>query len=301
MGQKVKLQVYIVLFFSVVFWGFSFVWSKQALEYYRPISVIFFRLVLSVVFLFLFGYLFGQLQRIDRRDWKKLILVAFWEPFAYFIGENYGLVHVSSTTAAVIIATIPLFSPLAAYYFHGERISRTNFFGILLSIFGVFLVVLKPNFGFKADLWGLIFLLWAVFAAVMYSVYVLDLSRRYNVYTIITYQNTFGALMFLPVFLVMDFRSFLSMGFVWQAWLPILLLSIFATSLAFMFFTYGIKHLGITKANIVANLIPIFTAFFSFLVLGERFTWFNIIGILLVVVGVVLSQLGSHEPVVNEW
>lgn len=301
MGQKIKLQVYIALFFSVVFWGFSFVWSKQALEFYRPISVIFFRLVLSVGFLFLFGYLFGQLQKIDRQDWKKLLLVAFWEPFAYFIGENYGLTHVSSTTAAVIIATIPLFSPIAAYYFHGERISKTNFFGILLSIFGVFLVVLKPNLGFKADLWGLLFLLWAVFAAVMYSVYVLDLSRKYNVYTIITYQNSFGALMFLPVFFIMDFKNFVSVGFVWQAWLPILLLSIFASSLAFMFFTYGIKHLGITRANIVANLIPIFTAFFSFLVLGERFTWFNIVGILLVVIGVILSQLGDGRTVVNEW
>ncbi len=298
---RAKLQVYVAMFFSVVFWGFSFVWSKQALEFYHPISVIFFRLVLSVAFLFFFGLLFRQLQRVERKDWKKIVIVAFWEPFAYFIGENYGLTHVSSTTAAVIIATIPLFSPVAAYYFHGERISRTNFMGILLSIFGVVLVVLKPNLGFKSDLWGLLFLVWAVFSAVMYSVFVLDLSHKYNVYTIITYQNSFGALMFLPVFLIMDLKDFVSVGFVWQAWLPILLLAIFASSLAFMFFTYGIKYLGITKANIVANLIPIFTAFFSFLVLGERFTWFNILGILLVVVGVILSQKGDSKTVVNEW
>ncbi len=294
-------QVYIAMFLSVVFWGFSFVWSKQALQFYRPITVIFFRLVFSVVFLFLFGYVFRQLQKVEKNDWKKIILVAFWEPFAYFIGENYGLTHVSSTTAAVIIATIPLFSPVAAYYFHGERISRENFLGILLSVLGVVLAVLKPDLGFKADLWGVLFLLWAVFSAVMYSVFVLDLSHKYNVYTIITYQNSFGALMFLPVFLIVDIQSFKSTGFVLDAWIPILLLSIFASSLAFMFFTLGIKHLGITRANIVANLIPIFTAFFSFLVFGEKFTWFNIVGIVLVVVGVILSQKGQHEPVVSEW
>ncbi len=290
MNKQQELKVYAAMLLAVVFWGFSFIWSKQALAYYKPVTVIFFRLVLSVFFLFSAGKVFGLLERPAKQDWKRFVLVAFWEPFAYFIGENYGLTHVSSTTAAVIIATIPLFSPVAAYYFHKERIGWTNVLGILISIFGVFLVVLKPGFGFKADWAGLALMLWAVFSAVFYSVFVLDLSRKYGVYTIIAYQNLIGVIMFLPLFLVLDFKQFVETGIVWKAFWPIVELAFFASTLAFMFFTYGIKHLGVTRANILANLIPIFTAVFSYFVLGERFTWFNIAGIFLVVTGVILGE-----------
>jgi len=301
MYGKLRIQVYFLVFLSIVFWGLSFVWSKQALQYYNPISVIFFRLILSIVFLFLFGYLFNLLDKVEKQDWKKFILIAFWEPFAYFLGENYGLTLVTSTTASVIIATIPLFSPIAAYYFHYESITKLNFVGIVLSVFGVFLVVLKPDFTFKGNLLGYLFLFWAVFSAVMYSVFVLDLSKKYNVFTIITYQNSFGLLMFLPLFLLFDLQSVIQTGFIWQPWKQIFLLAIFASSLAFIFFTYGIKHLGITKTNILTNFIPIITSFFSFLILNERFTWFNIIGILIVILGVVMAQIGRTYSVANEF
>ncbi len=295
MSKQSMLKVYLAMFLAVLFWGFSFIWSKQALVYYRPITVIFLRLLFSVVLLFALGKIFGLLERPSRQDWKRFVLVAFWEPFAYFLGENYGLTHVSSTTAAVIIATIPLFSPVAAYYFHREKVGLMNIVGILISIFGVFLVVLKPGFEFKADWIGLALMLWAVFSAVFYSVFVLELSRKYSVYTIIAYQNLIGLLMFLPLFLILDWQHFQTTGFVPQAVLAIVQLAVFASTLAFMFFTYGIKHLGVTRANVLANLIPIFTAIFSFLILGERFTWFNILGIFLVVAGVMLGETrGSH-------
>ncbi len=301
MGNKGLVKVYVIMFFAILFWGFSFIWTKEALRVYRPITVIFFRLVLSVVLLFVLGKMFSLLEIPRREDWKRFVLVAFWEPFAYFLGENFGLTHVTSTTAAVIIATIPLFSPVASYYVNGERISGKNVIGILISIVGVGLVVMKDNFSLKGDWIGIGLMFWAVFSAVFYSVFVLDLSKRYSVYTIISFQNLIGAVMFLPLFLIFDFKQVLSVGFRWEAIYPIINLSVFASTLAFMAFTYGIKHLGVTKANVLSNLIPIFTAIFSYFILGERFTWFNILGILLVVSGVILGQSGTKEEVVVEY
>ncbi len=295
MKEKNLGKVYLAMFFAILFWGFSFIWTKEALKYYKPITIIFFRLVFSVIFLFLTGKIFGLIEHIDKTDWKKFIIVAFWEPFAYFIGENYGLTYVSPTTASVLIATIPLFTPIASYYFFKEKISLVNFIGIVISIAGVFLVVLKPGFHFKVNLIGLIFLLWAILSAILYSVYVLELSKNYNVYTIILVQNFLGSLMFLPVFLIFDLKKLLSTGIVISGFIPILELSIFASTLAFMFFTYGIKHLGIVRANLLTNTIPIFTAIFSFLVIGEKFTWFNILGIIIVIIGISIGEMSIHK------
>ncbi len=291
MDKKNNVKVYVAMFFAVLFWGFSFVWSKQVLRVYEPITVIYFRLVLSVVFLFIFGKIFNKIKPIRRADWKSMLIIAFFEPFAYFLGENFGLTHVSSTVAAVLVSTIPLFSPLATYLLHKEKVGLQNFIGIVLSIIGVILVILKDDFGFKADTFGLLFMMLAVFSAVAYSVLVVKVSNRYNVYSIIAYQNLIGIVLFSPMFFYFEFDSFIHMAFQWKVWIPLIELAIFASTLAFMLFTYGIRELGIIKANTLANFIPVITALFSFFVLGEQFSVLNIIGIFIVVFGLILSQI----------
>jgi len=134
MGKNRKIKIYTAMFFAVLFWGFSFVWSKQVLAVYKPVTVIYLRLILSVFFLFLFGLLFHKIQKIKKEDRLKIIIIAFFEPFIYFLGENFGLTHVSSTVASVLISTIPLFSLIAAYFFTKERMTGANILGIMLSI-----------------------------------------------------------------------------------------------------------------------------------------------------------------------
>ena len=114
---------------SMIFWSFSFVWVKVVYEAYGPLTTVLFRLILSSGMLLAFTLLARKLQRIKPGDFKYFILLAFFEPFLYFMGESYGLKYVSSTVAAVIVATIPLFSPILAWYFYKEKLSRTNLFG----------------------------------------------------------------------------------------------------------------------------------------------------------------------------
>jgi len=297
MNKDNLVKVYVAMFFAILFWGFSFVWSKQVLSFYQPITVIYFRLILSVVFLFSLGLVLNKIQRIKKQDCKKIFVLAFFEPFAYFLGENFGLMHVSSTVAAVLVSTIPLFSPLAAFLFHREKISLLNFGGIILSIVGVFLVILKKDFSFKADTLGLLFMALAVFSAVAYSLIVVKISSSYNVYSIIAWQNVIGVILFTPLFFIFDFNEFKSMSFNWNIWLPLIELAVFASTFAFMLFTYGIRILGVTKANTLANFIPVVTASFSFLVLGEKFSFLNLVGILIVILGLIISQIKSRKMV----
>ncbi len=291
------------MFFAVLFWGFSFVWSKQVLAVYKPITLIYLRLILSVFFLFLFGLLFHKIQKIKKEDRFKIVIIAFFEPFVYFLGENFGLTHVSSTVASVLISTIPLFSLIAAYFFTKERLTLANILGIILSITGVIMVIVKDEFRFKADLYGIGFMLLAVFAAVAYSVVVLKITKKYNVYSIIAYQNLIGVFMFTPLFFIFDYKDFIAIRFSWEAWFPLLELAVFASTIAFMLFTFGIKHLGVTRANTISNLIPVVTALFSFIILGENFSLLNIIGILVVITGLILSQMHRNKKsvIINEY
>jgi drug/metabolite transporter (DMT)-like permease len=282
---------YIAMLFAMLFWGLSFIWSKILLEYYQPITIITLRLLLSSIFLFAVGFLFKRLKTINREDRKKLVLLSFFQPFLYFIGETIGLKYVSSTAASVLIATIPLFTPIAAYYFLKERFTKLNVLGIAVSVLGVTLVLFNDEFKFEASMQGILLMALAVFSAVAYSILTVDLAAKYDVFNLITYQNTIGLVFFLPVFFYFDYSNFIQIQFTWTIAKPLFALAIFASSMAFMLFIYGIQVLGITKANTISNIIPVFTAIFAWFILDEHLNWINIIGIFVVLSGLLLSQL----------
>ena len=291
--MKDQLKVTFAMIIAMLFWGISFIWSEQALAVYNPFTLVLFRLIISTGLLFGINIWLKKISRIYKKDILRFILLAFLQPFAYFIGENYGIILTDSTTTSVVIATIPLFSPIAAYFFLKEKINLITFIGIIVSITGVALVIMTDDFSISVDPNGILLLFGAVACAVLYSVLVVGLSNTYNIYTVLAFQNLIGVLWFIPVFFIFDYKEFINIGFKTEAFLPIILLAIFGSTICYLLFIYGVKKLGITRANIFGNSIPVFTAFFAFIILGKVFTWLNIFGIFLVLAGVTVTQINK--------
>ena len=232
---------------AAFFWSFSFVWFKIAYLGYDPITVVIFRLAISSVLITLIAYFLKRLQKPTRKDFRLFVLMAFFEPFIYFLGESYGLKYVSPTVAAVIVATIPLISPIVAWHFYKERVSWMNAVGLLFSFVGVGMVVLNGSFRLDASPLGVGLEFIAVFAAIAYSIVLRNLVGRYNTLTIIAYQNLIGIVLFLPIWLIVDFNSFMQRPFHPQAFRAIILLAVFASTLAFVFFTQSIRQIGVNR------------------------------------------------------
>jgi drug/metabolite transporter (DMT)-like permease len=276
---------------AMIFWSFSFVWVKVAYQAYGPLTVVLLRLVISVVLLFTFMFIIRRLQYIAKKDIGIFILLAFFEPFLYFMGESFGLLYVSSTVAAVIVATIPLLAPISAYYFFKERLSMMNVIGLVISFMGVCLVILNDDLSFSASPVGVMLEVLAVIAAIAYSTVLRKLAFRYNTFTIISYQNLFGIIMFLPFWLVFESREFIATPFHREAFTSIILLSVFASSLAFIFFTYSVRNIGINRSNTFINLIPVFVAIFAWFVLGDKLSAQAATGMAIVIAGLFLAQI----------
>jgi len=276
---------------SMIFWSFSFVWIKIVYEAYGPLTTVLFRLLISSGLMLAFTFLSRKLQKIKPGDLKMFVLLAFFEPFLYFMGESYGLKYVSSTVASVIVATIPLFSPIAAWYFYKEKLSRTNLFGLVITFFGVSLVVLDTSFNFTASPLGVALEFFAVFGAIGYASVLKGISHRYNTFTIITYQNLIGAAFFLPFWLIFEMNDFTQVAFNAKAFWAIIKLAIFASTFAFILFTYSVRNMGINKSNTFINVIPICVAVFAYIILGDQLNFHQMIGIAVVISGLFLAQI----------
>jgi len=289
--NKKNLLIYGSLILAMLFWSFSFVWVKIVYLIYNPITTVFLRLVISSVLLFLIGKGFKKISSIDKKDRLSILALAFFEPFLYFLGESFGLKYVSSTIGAVVISTIPMFSTIAAYYFYKEKLGKMNILGILISIIGVAIIIFNKSFSLVVAPIGLFCLFVAVGAAVGYSVVLKKLAAKYNPITLITYQNSIGLLYFLPLFLILDWQHFLQAVPTQEVISALVLLAVFASTLAFICFTYGLNFLGITKSNIFINVIPVFTAIFAYFVIDEVLSFQKIAGMIVVIGGLFLSQI----------
>jgi drug/metabolite transporter (DMT)-like permease len=137
---------------------------------------------------------------------------------------------------------------------------------------------------------GVLLMFLAVFAAVGYSVMVIKLSGSYNSFSIVSWQSTIGMLYFLPLFLIFEWDQVGHVQWTSSVILPLFELALFGSALAFVFFTYSIKRLGMTRSTVFSNLIPVFTTLFSYIVLKDKITGMKIAGILVVIGGLLLAQ-----------
>ncbi len=286
-------KTYIALIISMLFWGFSFVWSKVALETYSPITIIFFRLIVSSIAILIFAKISKINLTIQKKDIKLFILLAFFEPFLYFLGETFGLQKVSATTTAVLISTIPIFVPIFVFFIFKEKLSKINLIGSIVSFIGILMIVLNNKLNLDASFLGILLISLAVLSSVGYSIVVKNIVEKYNPVLIVLYQNTIAILLFLPLFLHFDLTAFTNIEQNTNSLLAIIELGIFASSIAFILFAYGIKKIGVSKAGFFTNLIPIFTSIIAFFVLDEQLSFMKYLGIFIVVSGLFLSQLPS--------
>lgn len=291
------IRLYGAIALSMVFWAFSFVWTKIAIVSFPPVTLVSSRLILAAILLFAYAKIARKFQTIRREDYKWFFLLAFFEPFLYYMGETYGLTRIDPTSAAVIIATIPLLAPVFGLIFLKERFSLNNMTGILLSLAGVILVIYMPGTGMNVDFWGVCLMFVAVFSAIFYAIALRKISMHYQTVNVIMYQSLFGVLFFLPVFLVVDFPTVQNIKISVESLQALIMLVIFASVLAFVFFAWAVRQMGIAKANVFVNLIPVFTALFSWLLLDQVLSSLQWFGVIIVVTGLFISQLNSKRKI----
>ncbi len=289
------MKTYLQAIIACIIWGFSFVWTEVGLKSFHPVTLVLMRLVIGTVFLYIVAKSMKKIHPVHPKDWKWFLLLASLEPYLYFMGETYAQTMVSSTLTSVVISTIPLFAPFSAYFILKEKVSILNILGIIVSLAGVFCIVFTDGSDLSANLLGIILLAVAVFSAVFYAVVLKKLSHRYNSFNIVFYQNLIGMIYFIPTFLILDLRHLGEKPILFDSVFSIVMLAIFASVIAFILFSNAVRVFGVARSNVFCNIMPAFTAVFAWIVLGDQLTGTKIIGIIIVIIGLFVSQLSVKK------
>ena len=288
-----KTLTYTLITASVVFWGVSFILTKELFlseEHITVTILIALRLAIASAVMLPALALTRHLQRIRKEDLKWFLLLALCEPFIYHLCETNGVRLVSGSLASVVIATIPLFVPFGMWAAYRQRIKPSLIIGVLLSLAGVFLM-LNGEIGFQGSaLQGLLFLTGAVVIAVVYTLLLVKVVNRYHPLVVTTWQNVIGLAYFLPLVFIFDSQSLPLLSWSPKMLLLLLVLGIFCSTLAYAGYNYGVRNLGASEACIFNNAIPVFSLIAAILIGQETFSWLKVLGIVIVIAGVILAQ-----------
>lgn len=295
-SNRKSIIAYVSIIFSMIFWGISFVWTKELLNANFPVFLILtIRLAIASLLMFSVFKLMGKLERIEKTDLPKFFLLALFEPFLYFIGENFSMHFVDASFAAIMIALLPIVNPIALHIFNKDKIGWNLLFGAVISVIGIMIMSINPEGEIKISWQGTLLLLLAVFAGSGYSVILSRLINKYNPITITTTQNIVGILYFLPCLLIFDLDKISSVVWIKDAILSLVFLAIFCSAGAFMLYSYSAKLLSVIKVSIFTNAIPVVTIIVAIILGQELFSFLKVLGILIVVSGLLLSQFGFKK------
>lgn len=290
-----KAVVYLLSVLAIVLWGMSYIWSDRLIALGVPISYFVpLRIFVAGIILLLFNILTKNFRPIARKDIWKFLLLALFEPLIYFFCETYGIKETGSPTiSAMIIASVPIFSVGAGALFFKERISILNGFGIAVTLAGICLVLLKQggDEGVPQNfILGVVLLMIAVFSEVGHASLTKLLADGYKPQVIVMYQFLIGTVYFLPFFLTRGIENFDARLVSWEVMEPILCLAVLCSSLAFSLWAMAIKKLGVGKSSVFLAMMCVATALVAEVIGREHLSLFQWLGVLIAVLGIVLSQ-----------
>lgn len=290
------MTVYLKLLFTAFFWGGTFIAGRIVSRNIDPYSAAFVRFTIASVFLLLFIKLHeGKLPRLSLRQFGFMIALGMSGVFAYNIFFFTGLQTVTAGRASLIIALNPIVISLCSSLLFKEKLTLVKLTGILVSVTGAMYVItygdLLRVFAKPLDT-GDLFIFGAVASWVTYSligkVVLSDLSPLVSV----GYSSLIGAIaLLIPAInhgFLQQFTTYTA-----EQWGSLFYLGFFGTVLGFLWYYQAINQVGPMKSSVFINFVPVSAILLAFLLLDEPITLSLVIGAVLVICGVLLTNF-SH-------
>ncbi|PKM58360.1 MAG: EamA family transporter [Firmicutes bacterium HGW-Firmicutes-3] len=285
--MKTSIKGHIFAVITITIWSSTFIVSKILLNQFTPLQILVVRYLLAIVFLTL---LYPKFKKPTSIKEEVLFLFIGAALAFYFVFENTALQHTYSSNVSLIVSTIPLLTGILSMVVY-----KTHFFtfksiiGFILAYLGVFLIIINGSKFEGVEPIGDFLALGAAAMFAVYSVLMEKTSKDYHMIQLTRKVFLYGLLVLLLIvvikgqpitFEVINSRIVASMLF----------LGIVASSLAFILWNNAIKVIGPVKTNQYIYLVPVVTTIMSAWVLKEKITYMTLIGTLLILMGLYLSE-----------
>lgn len=284
---------YFKLLVTMAVWGGTWVAARYAVQTVAPLGVAVWRFLFAAVSLSLLVlWKHGRLPAVSRREAGLILALGATGIFLYNLFFLFGMQHIAAGRGALVVATTPIITLLAAAWLLKEGMTVRKALGSLLALSGCLTVIGRGDpfamLGGKVGIGETLIL----GCAVMWAAYTL-LGRlgtqTMSALVMTAYASMAGFLMLLLAGLLHEPIE-LAPAYDAGAWGAILFLGLLGTTLGFTWFSAAVQEIGAQRASIFVNLVPLFAVLQGAVLLGERLDLSALVGGTLVIAGVLLTQ-----------
>lgn len=277
--------------------GFSFLFSKIALKYVSPIVLLSVRFDIAFITMLILAMCRYISINLKGKNLKSLIWLGVLQPIIYFLCENNGLLHASSSIAGVIIAVIPVVTFFTGFAMLHEGFLLKQLVWAIVSLLGVSIISMVGNSEGNLELIGCILLFGAVISAALFNTVSRQIADEFT-----STERTFVMFLLGSVF-------FTTMGFVetkgnWirvvgaacvhkEFLVTMIYLGIVSSIMAFYCLNYAVSYLPVRQATSYAILTSIISVLAGVLILHEHISLVQVAGIVLILLGVYKVNQGE--------
>ena len=281
---------WILLFILGGVWGGTFFFNAIAIPEIPPLVVIFFRVAIASIILWVVVLAGGIKVPRDATTWVDLVIMAALNSALPFFLIAWGQVHIASGLASIMIGTTPLFAVVTAHFMTSdEKMSPGKVLGVLAGLVGV-VVLIGPQFlgDIGKDLIAQLSVLGAAVCYAVSAIYGRRFSRRDTPPMMVaTGQITMAAVLLLPFALIIDRPWELAIPSM-QAGGAVRGLAVLSTSFAYLIFFRILARAGAVNILLVNFLVPVSAILLGVFILGEVLTTEQIVGMAFIALGLAL-------------
>ena len=299
MKTRTKALIAVILGNSI--FGFSFLFSKIALELTIPSVMLAVRFTVAFIALnmvVLFGKLSGKLAfSLKGKPLKYVLLLALFQPGIYFVAESYGIKLTSSAFAGTIIAVIPIAAILCDVFLMHAKVGKKQIVCSLGSVLGVIITTLGAT-DMKSSVLGVLLLMISVAAGALFYVFSKKSGEYFNALERTYVMFAMGSVLYVTFALVEcrgGYASLIMPALSTPAfWGCIVYLSIVSSVMAFLLLNYGSSYVSVSEASIFANLTTVISIAAGVIFVNETFTLWQMIGAIIIVGSVYISSANKE-------
>ncbi|MEJ2288053.1 MAG: DMT family transporter [Deinococcales bacterium] len=289
----------VLLVLATLFWAGNFILGRAVRGTVPPVALAFWRWTLAGLVVTPFGL------RPLRRQWglvrshlPAVLLLSLLGIAAFNTLIYLGLHTTTALNAFLMQALMPVLIVAISFLAFRDRVVPLQGAGIVVSLLGAIVVVLRGHLGLLAGLRlapgdGLVLI-----AVVSYAAYSALLRWRPPLdpmaFLLVTFA--FGAAMLLPFYLWESLAGD-PVRLTWAAVGSFAYVGVFPSILSYLCFNRGVELMGANRAGLFLHLMPLFGSVLAIVLLGEAVHPYHAVGAALIVAGIVVATVAGRRAV----
>ncbi|MGE8205384.1 DMT family transporter [Heyndrickxia sp. NPDC080065] len=284
-----KIKSILFLIGISLIWGSQFFFVDIVISGVPPVTLAAVKATVGAITLALIYFLSTKKEKSQKTSTyteKKLralyVTIAFFEAIIPFFLIGWGQQRVSSSTASIIMGTIPIFTLLILFIFRISRLRLLHFLSIGVGFIGILIMILPSltvNFT-NQSLWGLSAL---IVASISFAGSLVLIEKLPPISSVLAMRNVLiiASIILIPAAFLLEDPLRIRLTFIETV--ALFILGIFHSGIVYMMFNQLIKHSGAAFASLTNYFVPVIGVILGTILLGDQIdskTWFALIIIL---------------------